>query len=1086
MMGLAKMGPAGWRYYAEEIVLGREDFYMVRGGEELGLWVGRGAEVLGLSGPVTAEGLERLFGHGCHPESGEPLGRRLCLRLPGPSPTASPEASQSRSQPVAGYALSFSPPKSVSLVWGLGDDETMRVVRAAHDAAVAQALVFLEEHAAFCRRGHGGAVQADTDGLVAASFTHRTSRAGDPQLHSHVLVANRVRAASDGRWLSLDGRELYEVQKAAGLVYKAGLRAELTERLGVAWTEVDRNGGAEIAGVPAALIEGFSKRRQDVKLEGARLVADREVTLGRSLTPCERAECYQRATYQTRAAKGHDPHTTGELRARWRAEAIAAGGDPDGWLSRVRGRHPTVRPHAGRAAVFGQMVTSKSTWGRADVVEALACMADGHSLAEETRRWIERSADEILGLDQVVSLNGEDPGETPAFARRRDGMTPTERHGGRRYTSVRTLETEQKILDTVEVGRHAEVAVTPARTVEDAIGECALDGDQADAVRRLCRGGERVALLVGPAGSGKSHTLAAARSAWNAERVPVIGVAPSAVAAGVLYDQAEIPAETVARFLVSLEGGRVRLPKGVVVVCDEASMLATADLARLVETVTRADGKLVLVGDHKQLGSVDAGGLFSLLVADAATADLTGVHRFVDPWEAQATKRLRAGDVTVIGEYLQRGRVVGGDRDLAIDRAFELWSGARGCGRSVVVTAGDHQTVDQLALRARAARVAAGQVEPGGIRAGGQIIGRGDEVVTCRNERRLVTTTGAWVRNGDRWTVTGRHEDGTLDLSSLEGRGRVTLPAEYTANHLTLGYAVTVHKAQGVTVDESILVVDARTSGEHLYVGLSRGRQSNTACVITEPTGDEHQTAHPKEPQQVLEAVMGRSGNEPSATQVWRQQLDHIYDLPSLKSLLAECRRRVDAAAGPDRQPEINRLQHQLARIADAPARLADAEQRLARLHNQRHQLDHQSQQPPPTGPPQPARRWWHRQPDPPPALTPTADTSDQTQRIDRAIRQAEADITTARSDIDQHHRQRANLDRLQQAQQQRHTWIDNHPEIGSFAVDLSGRINHATAAIRRRNIIDAQWGDLIRHPHPSPHRTAHQPDTQHHRGPSM
>jgi conjugative relaxase-like TrwC/TraI family protein len=220
MMGLAKMAPNGWAYYAKEIAAGVEDYYFGHG-EDPGRWMGRGADALGLSGEVDVEGLSRLFGQCCHPVTGTALGRPY----------------DADSTAVAGYALSFSPPKSVSVLWALADEDVSAVVRAGHDAAVDAAMEFLGEHAAFCRRGHGGASQEPTRGLLAAVFVHRTSRAGDPQLHSHVLVANKVQAVSDGRWLTLDGRELYEVQKAAGMLYKACVRAELTARLGVAgWT----------------------------------------------------------------------------------------------------------------------------------------------------------------------------------------------------------------------------------------------------------------------------------------------------------------------------------------------------------------------------------------------------------------------------------------------------------------------------------------------------------------------------------------------------------------------------------------------------------------------------------------------------------------------------------------------------------------------------------------------------------------------------------------------------------------------------------------------------------------------------------
>jgi len=279
VMGLAKMAPDGWAYYAAEVAAGGEDYFAGHG-DGAGRWEGRGAAALGLGGPVAPEALARLFGEGRHPGSGEDLGHRF--------PKGGPV-------PVAGYAISFSPPKSTSVLWALADEATGAAVRGAHDSAVEAALGFLQDHAGFTRRGKAGAAQADTDGYLAAAFTHRTSRAGDLQLHTHVLIANKVRACSDGRWLSLDGRELFEVQKAAGLVYKAGLRAELTARLGVAWAAVDADGGGEIVGVPEVVLAGFSTRRAEVLARSDVLAAERENAVGRSLSGAERAEVLQLA-----------------------------------------------------------------------------------------------------------------------------------------------------------------------------------------------------------------------------------------------------------------------------------------------------------------------------------------------------------------------------------------------------------------------------------------------------------------------------------------------------------------------------------------------------------------------------------------------------------------------------------------------------------------------------------------------------------------------------------------------------------------------------------------------------------------------
>jgi conjugative relaxase-like TrwC/TraI family protein len=242
---------------------------------------------------------------------------------------------------VAGFALTFSPPKTVSVLWALGDEAVSGAVLGAHEAAVGAAMAFLEDHAAFTWRGRGGLLQVDTEGLLAAAFVHRTSRAADPQLHTHLLLANKVRT-QDGRWLSLDARELFAHQKAAGMLYKAALRSELTGRCGVSWSVVDDNGVAEIEGVPDGLCAAWSARRQAVKAAGDELVAKREAELARSLTSSERATCFQLAAYRTRAPKVDAETPTATLKARWHEEAVAFGHDPARWLPGVLGHERPV------------------------------------------------------------------------------------------------------------------------------------------------------------------------------------------------------------------------------------------------------------------------------------------------------------------------------------------------------------------------------------------------------------------------------------------------------------------------------------------------------------------------------------------------------------------------------------------------------------------------------------------------------------------------------------------------------------------------------------------------------------------------
>ena len=330
-----------------------------------------------------------------------------------------------------------------------------------------------------------------------------------------------------------------------------------------------------------------------------------------------------------------------------------------------------------------------------------------------------------------------------------------------------------------------------------------------------------------------------------------------------------------------------------------------------------AQAKLVLVGDHRQLGAVGAGGLFRLLVADTQAAELTDARRFVEPWEAAATLRLRRGDQSVVDEYERHGRLVGGSREEMVEAAFASWQRCRQRGESVVVLAHDHGTVDALALRARAVRVAAGEVEPGGVAVGAQVAGVGDEVVTTNNDRRLVTSCGAWVRNGDRWVVTQRRRDGSLVVDHADGRGVVVLPGDYVAEHVALSYAVTVHKAQGLTVDRGVVVVDEAASAELVYVAMTRGRLENQACVVVE-IGDEHGWRRPPTPAQALADAMGRSGAELSATEVLRSELERSEDLAVLVPALAQARRHVNGGAGRDRTAELAQARYELVEAGSA------------------------------------------------------------------------------------------------------------------------------------------------------------------------
>jgi conjugative relaxase-like TrwC/TraI family protein len=306
VLSSAKIGRSSWRYYQHTVARGLCEYYVERG-DAPGRWHGNGLAPLGLApGAVVQEReLEALFARALSP-SGAQLGAGW------------------RADSVTGYDLTFSAPKSVSALWALGDEQVVREIEAAHGAAVRAGLNYLQRHASYSRRGRDGVEQIATAGYGAALFEHGTSRTGDPQLHTHALVVNKVKCA-DGAWRTLDGREVYHHKKAAGALYQAALRAELTARLPVRFGPISEHGQAEIDGVPVELLSLWSTRTSAVMADASPTIAQTEADLGRALSPAERARVVKASVLATRPPKAR--HAGGDRRAVWAGQAAAAGWD---------------------------------------------------------------------------------------------------------------------------------------------------------------------------------------------------------------------------------------------------------------------------------------------------------------------------------------------------------------------------------------------------------------------------------------------------------------------------------------------------------------------------------------------------------------------------------------------------------------------------------------------------------------------------------------------------------------------------------------------------------------------------------------
>lgn len=779
MMSLHRLGPLAEEYYLSQVAAGIEDYYS-EGREAPGRWLSRSAELLGLDGPVDGQDLRAVL-RGHDPTTGDPLHR-----------------AHNRSTP--GWDLTFRAPKSVSLLWGLGERDVAHAVADAHHAAVATALDYLERTAGFTRTGRNGVNRVEATAFLAAGFDHRTSRDGDPHLHTHVLVANSVLAA-DGRWRTIDGRGIYRHKMAASYLYDAELRHQLTARLGVEWTYVLK-GTAEIAAIDHELCRLFSKRRG--------VIEDKLAEWGASS-----AEAAEMAALSTRQAKTTSESTV-FLKARWRAEATGAGWDLDTVMAE------TIRPsHAGPLIADADETTRtvefmagphgithhESTFDRRDVVRYLACALPAGTGAAQ----VEAIADEFLQRTDVVEVRSPHPEPT--------------------FTTQELLDTERRLLtDAIDRLDESCAVVDPTHVAAAIAARPSMADEQADLVRQLCFSGAGVEVVVAPPGTGKTFSLDAARHAWESAGYRVIGGALSARAAAELRDGAGIESHTIHQLTRRIYR-RHAVDDRTVLVVDEAGMAGTRQLAPLLDAAARHGAKVVLVGDPKQLPEIHAGGLLAELERQLPTVRLATNRRQTDGTEVHALDRLRVGDPTAaLDTFVDADRTIGPNAEAVRERMVADWWGHLKAGADARMLAPRWADADDLNRRARRFMREAGQLRGEPIVVDERPFQVGDQILCLRNDY------PHGLRNGMAGTIESiDHEHRRITMATDDGRR--TIPTEYIDQGLLRhGYAVTVHKAQGSTCDHSLLLGSDELYREMGYVALSRGRLTNRMYVVDSQT----------------------------------------------------------------------------------------------------------------------------------------------------------------------------------------------------------------------------------------------------------
>ena len=843
MLSVGQLGVASADYYLRAVARSTVDYYTGHG-EAPGYWLGEGSARLGLHGEVTADALRNLV-YGDHPATGLPLAEN---------------AGKAGRRP--GFDVTFSAPKSASLLYALGDDATRAAIRSAHDAAVGDALDYLERAACKVRRGRGGAQSFDGTGFVAAAFRQRTSRAGDPQLHTQVVTANMT-CGPDGRWTALDGRLVYLHAKTAGTLYQASLRDQLVRSLGVRW-QVRANGLAEIDGFPTGLLRRFSVRRGQI----AAAMAERGETS---------ANAARVAALATRAGKAEVPDFA-TLLPRWRAIADDAGFDQRAMRALFGRARPTPTQEQVVARLRADLLNpngltkQRASFTRLDVLRAVAvALPDGAPVRE-----VERIAGDVLRSREVVPLLPlARPGAAGGMARDQTVRAGEGRAGGAplaalpRYTTVELLAAETAVLARADSGRNARVGVATPAAVNAALARRpSLSDEQAAMIRAIATSGAGVDVVVGRAGSGKTYALDAAREAWQLSGYTVVGAALSARAAAELQAHSAIPSVTLTRLLgeVDRAGG---LPPGVVVVVDEAGMVGTRDFDTLTRHAAAAGAKLVPVGDPHQLPEIDAGGIFRALIARHGAVELLTNRRQVDPWERVGLDELRHGDVAIgIAAFDAAGSLVVGHtdeqtRDLLVAgwwRHRQQWEQLAGDDPErrllPMMRAYRRADVADFNARARDLMAAAGRLTgPEVVTERGLRFAVGDAITLGKNAYKLD------LLNGDVGQVVGVDAGDRALLVRLDrGQGRV--PADYLdAGHAAHGYARTIHASQGETGHTSHVYADDTLLRELGYTALSRARHRNT-LYVTIPADQ----AASRDPYAALRRGLERSGAHTTAT----------------------------------------------------------------------------------------------------------------------------------------------------------------------------------------------------------------------------
>ena len=784
-----------------------------------------------------------------------------------------------------GYDLQFAAPKSVSVLAAFAGPEERARILAAHDRAVRRALDYA--HAAgliVTRTGAQGRERAPAAGVSAAVYRHFTSRAQDPQLHSHAVLLNLC-VRTDGSTGGLDNRAILKSAGGIAALYRSELASGLRAELGYEAVRAGRN--FEIAGVAEPVLELFSKRRAAIE------AAARE----RGFDTAEDRVAAQAAAHGTRARKDRETPLAA-LEAEWERQLVQAG-----WARAALFEGVRVAADGIRAERTGSAARRLQNLAEAGLAEALAMQAvvEERALVRRVAEALQCEADADAVLEEVERLRRDG---TVVAVGRSDTGEPV-------YATPEMIAAERGMLRRA-YARQDERAFVPDEVVTRVLAERpSLRAEQRAAVRHaLNRDG--VSVVEGSAGSGKSFAMASVADAVRACGGEVWVIAPSWKAVDVVRTDTATPeamARAVTGFLNRIDKGEIALGPRTTVIADEAGMIGTRDLAALVEATGAAGAKLVLSGDTRQLAPVVAGAPMRLLVRALGASRMDEIQRqrgrseAEGAWMRAASVDFAAGRTASALEAYDRGGAItwGANREATIQALVDAYAGSRldpeGAQRSRAVLTGWNKDVRELNTRIRDRLKRDGllpededveidAIPRGGGRAEAMVLAAGDEVIFGES----VEVDGQTIRNADLARVealSGDPADPVLTLQLAKNGARLSArtsalvgrrePGEPQVPRLQHSYAMTTHAAQGVTVDEAFVADLRGTGAEATYVAMTRHRRTVRLYVDTGRIWERLEAARSGIRAEERGLPVGRGASHPALVPVSHSEIRQAY-----------------------------------------------------------------------------------------------------------------------------------------------------------------------------------------------------------------